>query len=122
MELWPQPADEAGFFFFCALGVQRDQVRQQRVFAGVGRQAVGLQHGGVQIVVQVFEHADQALGVNGFFFGAQYSFGLGLSKDFQHVVHACQREAGVGGLLAFTVRVDVFGQRGDVLTGLVISF
>ena len=73
MKLWPQPADVAGFFFKGTLGVQRYEVRKQ----GVGVQprckalvkTIGLQHGGIEFVMQLLKHADQALGVDGFVFG-----------------------------------------------------
>ena len=74
-----------------------------------------MQHGGVEFVMQFFEHADQALGVDGFFFGCQVAASF---EGFKHVVHACQRQAGVCGLLAFAVGVDLLGQ----LCDLVVQF
>ena len=67
LELGAQPAHGAGRFLGRALGVQLDQPQQQRV--GVGGQgqvapAVGLQHSGVQLVVQALEHAHQAMFVD----------------------------------------------------------
>ena len=72
-----------------------------------------MQHGGVEFVMQFFKHADQALGVDGFFFGGQVTARF---QGFEHVVHACQRQAGVGSLLAFAVGVDLLGQLRDFVT------
>ena len=110
MKLWPQPADFAGFFLKRALGVEADEVAEQGVVAYTSFQPIGLQHGGVEFVMQLFQHANQALGVNGFFFGGQLA---AFFQGFEHVVHARQRQARVGGLLAFSVGVDLFGQRAD---------
>ena len=65
-------------FFGGASGVEGDQARQKfALILGWGwclgvcqiGPAVGLEDGGVEFVVQVFEDADQTLRVNGFFFG-----------------------------------------------------
>ncbi len=66
LELGAQPAHQTPCFFAGAPGVERHQTQQQRV--GICRQtqvapAVGLKHGGVQLVMQALEYADQALGV-----------------------------------------------------------
>jgi len=73
-----------------------------------GFKSVGLQHGGVELVVQFFEHGDQALLVNRFFLGCQRA---AFAQRFEHVVHARERQACVRGLLTLAVCVDLFGQR-----------
>ena len=91
-----QPADVAFRFFRRALGVQGHQPDEQGFGGGfprcrVGRSqqwgevapAVGSEHGGVEFVVQGFQHTDQALFVDGFFLGRQCFAGL---KLFQYVV------------------------------------
>ena len=103
----------AGLFFSCAPRVKADQMRQQGVGIEAGRQAIGLQYGGIEFVMQFLQHADQALGVDGFFLERQNPFVLSLSKDFKHVVHARQREAGMRRLLALAVFIDLLGQLCD---------
>ena len=122
----------AGLFFCRALGVERDQTGQQRIRRARGSfpfalslskgrlqvsPAIGLQHGVVEFVVQRFEHTDQALLVDGFFFGGQNPIALSLSKGLQHVVQPRQREAfefaSRWAQHALAVRVDLLGQAGD---------
>jgi hypothetical protein len=117
----PQPAHLAARFFRRTFGVQRDQAHEQGFAGGVfllrvGERggevapAVGVEHGGVEFVVQGLQHADQALLVDGFFLGAER---FAAAQFFEHVVHAGQRQRGVGFLLALAVGVELFGEVAD---------
>ncbi len=64
LELGPQPAHRAGFLFDGPLQVERHQPDQQLVLAACAFPSVSGQHGGVEVIVQVFEHADLALFVS----------------------------------------------------------
>ena len=115
MKVGPQPAHAALGLFCRALGVELHQVGQDVVGAGRGGQAVGRQHGGVQLVVQLAQHAHQALGVLGFLFGGERA---AFAQGGQHVVEAGEGEAGVAGFgcqHALAVGVDLFGELGDAV-------
>jgi hypothetical protein len=91
LERGPQPAHAALGFFCGALGVELHQVGQDVVGARIGGQAVGGQHRGVELVVQLAQHAHQALGVDGFLFGRECA---AFAQGGQHVVEAGEGEAG----------------------------
>ena len=67
---------------------------------------ISLQHSGIKFVMQFFKHPNQALGVDGFFFGLEFA---AFFKSFKYAVRANQRKVGVGCLLAFVVHVDLLG-------------
>ena len=81
LEVGAQPADAAGGLLGGAAGVEGYQALQHRLGPDGARglvrprhgaevaPAVGGQHGGVQLVVQAAQHADQALLVQDLFFG-----------------------------------------------------
>ncbi|MEI2625366.1 MAG: hypothetical protein V9G23_16815 [Giesbergeria sp.] len=93
------------------------------VLAPAGRPISG-EHGGVELVVQFAQHADQALGVDELLFGGQRP---AVSQRGEHVVEAGEREdraarrAGVGRQHALAVRVDLLGKLGDALAQLAGS-
>ena len=93
LKVWAQPVDLALGLLLGALGVQAHQRLQQGVASGALGQAVGGQHGGVQLVVQLAQHPYQALGVDGLFLGRQ---GAALTQGGQHVVQAGEGQAGRG--------------------------
>ena len=72
--------------------------------------AVGGEDGGVEFVVQLTQDGDEAGFVDGFVPGGQ---GFAAAQFGEDVVHAGQRQLGVGGLLALAVGVELFGQGGD---------
>lgn len=73
---------------------------------------MGARHGGVEVVLERPEHADQGLVVEGaLLVGQRRPAGLGLADPDQGVVQAGQRHAGVRGLDPLTVRVKGLGQR-----------
>ena len=62
---------------------------QHGIGIGIGAQAVGGEHGHVQLVVQLAQHAHQALGVDGFFFGRE---GTACAQRGEDVVQAGEGE------------------------------
>ena len=115
MEVGPQPAHLALRLFARALGVQLHQALQHGLGIRIGGQAVGLQHRCIQLVMQLAQHAHQALGVDGFFFGRKR---LAFAQRGQHVVQASQGQARVATLRRqhfFAVGVDLLGELADSL-------
>ena len=124
MKFGPQPAHQALCFFGGAAGIQRHQAAQQGLGPGlVGRlvgprhgaqigPAVGLQHSGVQIVVQRAQHADQALFVQQFVFSAQRFTAAQLG---QHVVQAGEGDRFKRDLAGFAVAVQLLSKLADVV-------
>lgn len=104
--LGSEPADEAGGFLFGPLGVKRDEALED---FGVGegcRPAVGGEHGGVEVIVELAKDGNEALVVYAFFFVGQ---GLVGAEFLQDVVHPGESESGVLGLDALAVGVEFFG-------------
>jgi hypothetical protein len=60
----------------------------------------------------LLEDGDEALVVDGFFFGVERFFA---AEFFQDVVHAREREAGMQLLLALAVRVQALAEVADAL-------
>jgi len=71
-----EPADVAALLFGGAFVVEGDEAREEFGFA-LGRErmqvapTVGLEHGGVQLVVDLAQERDEALVVDGFLLGVQ---------------------------------------------------
>ena len=105
-----QPADEALRLLGGALGVEGDEPFQDLLVGERDRPAVRVAHGGVQLAVELPQHADQPLLVDRLVFGGQRLAGPQL---LQHVVHVGQGQLGVLGLLAIAVRVQLLGQVAD---------
>ena len=80
-------------------GIRAHRDAQQRQQVGP---AVGVEDGGVEVVVELAQDGDQALFVDHAFLGGE---GFAAAEFVQHVVHAGQGEAWVLGLLAFAVGV-----------------
>ncbi len=76
------------------------------------RPAIGFEDGGVEIVVELLEDGDEALVVDGFFFGVER---LSRAELFQDVVHARERERRMHLLLPLAVRVQTLTQVADAL-------
>ena len=94
-----------------ALVVEGDESAEDFFVGEIGRPAVGVGDGGVEIVVDLFEDGDEALLVDRLFF---FVSGFGGAEFFQHVIHAGHRELGVLRLLAFAMgalRMNESGQR-----------
>jgi 2-keto-3-deoxy-L-rhamnonate aldolase RhmA len=79
------------------------------------RPAVGVEHGGVEFVVQLFQHGDQAFFVVQLFLGVQRS----PRRTFSSTLYMPVSVRSVGGLLALAVGVDLFGERADA--GLLLG-
>ena len=116
LEFGAQPADEPAPLLGRALGVQRHQAFQNLFVAEVVRPAVGIEDGGVQIVVQLLEHRHQALLVDDLVLGRER---LARAQLFEHVVHAGDGEIGMRGLLAFAVGVEFFCEGANTLLAAV---
>ena len=106
-----QPVDDAAFFLGGALGVQGDEPFQNFRVGQGGGPAVGGEHGGVEVVVQLFQDGDEAGVVDDFFLVGEFFTG---ADFFEDVVKAGEREA-VLGLDALAVRVQFLRQFTDGL-------
>ena len=97
-----QPADQAVAFFFGALGVEVDEVFED-LFVGDGvRPAVGVEDGGVELVVDVFEDANKgAIVVVAVFVGE----GFPGSEFFEQVIHSGDGDVWMGGLYLFAMGI-----------------
>ena len=130
LEIGTEPADVAALFFGGSGVVEGDEAGEDGLFErlGIGTAtgedvggwsggcevgpAVGFEHGGVEVVVNLLENRDQALVVDGFVLGVQ---GFDGTDFLEHVVNAGEREVGVLLLLAFAVRVEAFAEIADAL-------
>ena len=107
-----EPADLALGFFAGAFGVEGDEAFEDFGVGEGGGPAVGCEDGGVEVVMELFEDGDEAVVVDGFFFGSE---GFGGAEFFEDVVHAGEGEAGVLGLDAFAVGVEFLGDLADAV-------
>ena len=114
-----EPADVAACLFLGAFFVQRDEAEEDVFVGKVHGPVIGLGHGGVDLVVQVLEDADQALVVNFAVLALDVFPGAEL---FQHIVHLGQGKLGVRGLLSLAVRVELFTQGAEVGAQIVGEF
>jgi len=73
-----------------ALGVHGDESFKNFRVRQIGRPAVGGEHGGIEVVVQLFEHGHQPFVVDQFFLVGEFFTGADFFKD---VVKAGEREA-----------------------------
>ena len=89
LKIRAQPADRALCFLHRALLVQDDEVAEDVIGVSVRGKAVGLQHLGIEFVVQFFEHTDETLRVDGSLFGGQ---GALFSERFDDVLQAGEGE------------------------------
>ena len=112
-----EPADVAALLLGAAFVVEGDEAREEFGFA-LGRErmqvgpAVGFEHGGVQLVVDLPQQRDEALVVEGFLLGVQRVAGAELFED---IVKAGEREVGILLLLAFAVGVQTLPEVADAL-------
>jgi hypothetical protein len=84
----------------CVVAMGNAQQRQQIA------PAIGIEHGCIDLVVQLAQHRDQAMLVDHPLLRGQR---LAAAQLVQHVVHAGEGDVGVGGLLALAVGVELFG-------------
>lgn len=112
--------DDAAGFFFGALVVEGDEFFEEVVVGEVLGPAVGVEDGGVEVVVELFEDGDEAAVVDLFVGGGEVGVGEGSGVDgaefFEDVVHVGEGEAvfaGVFGELALAVGVEFFGESAD---------
>ena len=123
-------ADEAALFFRGALVVEGDEVGEDLLFERLGGgaaegedvggwsggcevvPAVGFEHGGVEVVVDLLEYGDEA-----FVVGLPVLRGQGFAgaEFFEDVVNAGEGEVGVLFLLALAVHVEPFAKVADAL-------
>ncbi|TXT39357.1 MAG: hypothetical protein FD138_107, partial [Planctomycetota bacterium] len=96
LEFGAEPADQAALFFGGSFGVEGDQPFQNFFIRECDRPAVGIEHGGIQFVVKLFENRDQPLLVNRLLFVVERFAGAEL---FEHVVHAGHGQPRMGRLL-----------------------
>lgn len=68
LEFGAEPADRAAAFFFGPLVVEGDEASEDFFVGEVDGPAVGIGHGGVEVVVNLAEDGDEALLVNRLFF------------------------------------------------------
>jgi len=87
-------------FFGGALGIQRDQAFEDLFVGEGGGPAVGGEDGGVEVVVNLFEDADEAGVVDFLVFVVE---GFAGAEFFEDVVHVGQREPGGELLLTFAM-------------------
>lgn len=112
-----EPADVAALLLGGAFVVEGDEAREEFGFA-LGRErmqvgpAVGLEHGGVQLVVDLAQERDEALVVEGFLFGVQGRPGAELFED---IVKAGERELGMLLLLPLAVGIQSLAEFADAL-------
>ena len=91
-----EPADVAALLLGGAFVVEGDEAREEFGFA-LGRErmqvgpAVGLKHGGVQLVVDLAQQRDEALVVEGFLLGVQ---GIPGTELFEDIVKAGKLTSG----------------------------
>jgi hypothetical protein len=97
-------ADVPLLFLRPPLGVEVDEALQERLFGQPGVPAVGVGHGGVQLVVQFFEDADQALLVDVALVCVQI---LPAALFLEHVVEGGHRQVVVGVEALLAVRVEL---------------
>ena len=112
-----EPADVAALLLGGAFVVEGDEAREELGFA-LGRErmqvgpAVGFQHGGVQLIVDLTQQRDQALVVEGFLLGVQRVAGAELFED---IVKPGEREVGMLLLLTFAVGIQTLPEVADAL-------
>jgi hypothetical protein len=73
-----KPANEAAFFLFRALSVERDKPPQSIFVGQIGRPAISLRHKGIYFVVQFIQDKHKALGLDRLFGIAQRLLGAQL--------------------------------------------
>ena len=86
--------------------VQFHEAMENLVIGQVVRPAVGVENRRVQVVVNLFQDRDKTLLVDRPFLVGQGFAGTELGQD---VVHACQGDGRVVGLLTLAVGVELFG-------------
>jgi hypothetical protein len=75
LEVGAEVFDEALFFFGGALVVEGDEFFEELVVGEGGGPAIGVEDGGVEVVVELFEDGDEAVGVDGAFFEGEFGKG-----------------------------------------------
>lgn len=111
LEFGAEPADQAALFFGRSFGVEGDQPFQNLFIGERDRPAVGVEHGGVEFVVKLFENRDQPLLVNRLLFVVERFAGAEL---FEHVVHAGHGQPRMGRLLPLPMRAKLLQQFGKL--------
>lgn len=120
LEIRAEVADEAALFLGGALVIEGDEAGEEGLFEGLGGgaaagediggrdggggdvcPAVGLEDGGIEVVVELLEDGDEALVVDGLVLGGE---GLAGTEFLEDVVEAGEGEVGMCLLLAFAVR------------------
>ena len=93
-----------------ALAVQRDEALEDLLVGEVVRPAVGVEDGGVEVVVDLLQDRDEPLLVDDPLLRRQR---LARPELLEDVVHPGDREVGVERLLALAVRVEGFAEGAD---------
>lgn len=106
-----QPADQPACFLGRPSAVQGDKVLQNLIIDQGDGPAIGIGHGGVDLVVQVAQDADQALIVN---LAVLALDPLARAEFLQHVIHTSQGQLGIFRLPRLAMRVEVFAKRAQV--------
>lgn len=108
--LGTQPADESALFLGGALVVEGDEAGEEFLFEGFVPRgggeivpAIGGEHGGVDLVVDLAEEGDEAVVVDLLFLGVQDCAG---AERFEDVVDPGEGEVRMQGLLPLAVRVE----------------
>ncbi len=112
LKLWPQPADEAAFLFGRPLVVEGYEPLQDFVVGERDRPAVGVEHGHVEVVVDLSEHADEAIVVDFLVLGRE---GFARTQLFEDVVHPRDRQPRMRRLLLLAVGVEGLAEFADCL-------
>ena len=99
--------DMAARFLFGTLAVEVHEAGQDVFVSEIRGPAVGVGHGSVNLVMKVFQGADETLLMNLLILAV---YGLSCLEFYEHVINLGQSEVGMGGLLALAVGVEFLAQ------------
>ena len=113
MKLRPQPAHETLLLLRGALVVEGDEALEDLLVGQSRGPAVGVEDGGVEVVMDLLQDGDEPLLVDdAVFFGER----LAGAELFQHVVYAGKCEIQILNLLMLAMRVEGFTKIADMLS------
>jgi len=107
-----EPADQAVAFFFGAIAVEGDEVFEDLLVGDVVGPAVGVEDGGVEVVVDLLEGGDEgAVVVVAIFVGE----GLPGAELFEQVIHAGDGDVGMGSLHLLAMGIEAIAHIANIL-------